>query len=108
LQVNFNLARKMLTTLFELLYDDDTDADAFEKLLGWIGILLNSHYTNFVMSKDEDTKNQLNAALAVVSQLESNLNLMGSTLPLIRLIAQKQSVRPAVSQKIYSIEIVDL
>jgi hypothetical protein len=41
-------------------------------------------------------------------QMEASLHVIGNTLPLIKMIAQKQLIRPAVSQKVYNIEIIDL
>ena len=107
-QVDFSAARKIISALFDVLESVIHDDDAFEKLLVWIGMVLNSHYANFVMSRDDETRDQLTAALAIVNQMESSLQVIGHTLPLIKMIAQKQLIRPAVSQKVYNIEIVDL
>jgi hypothetical protein len=74
----------------------------------WIGIVLNSHYTNFILTKDDETRQQLVIALTLINELEASLQLNGSTLPLIKMITHKQLIRPAVSQKVYNIEILDL
>ena len=108
-QVDFSSARKMLSALFDVLESvGNDDDDAFERLLLWIGMVLNAHYTNFVMSRDDESKDQLTAALTIISQMEASLQVIGNTLPLIKMIAHKQLIRPAVSQKVYNIEIVDL
>ncbi len=77
-------------------------------MLLWIGVVLNAHYCNFVLSKDEDVREQLGTALSVISGLEASLHLIGTTLPLIKMITHKQLIRPAMSQKVYNIEILDL
>ena len=69
---------------------------------------MNSHYTNFILAKDDETREQLATALILINQLEASLQLNGSTLPLIKMITHKQLIRPAVSQKVYNIEILDL
>ena len=106
--VDFFAAKNFLSTLFEIIQSANKDSDSFEKVISWIGIILNAHYTNFVLSKDDDTHHQLLAAFEIVNQLEESLHLICTTLPLIKMIAKNQSVRPAMSQKIYHIEIVDL
>ena len=71
-------------------------------------MVLNAHYCNFVLSRDDETREQLTAALNIVTEIESSLHLIGTTLPLIKMITHKQLIRPAVSQKVYNIEILDL
>jgi len=109
-QVEFVLARKMMATLFELieLSTGDGNESHFEQLLIWIGMVLNAHYCNFILSKEDETRDQLVTALTIVNQLEASLHLIGTTLPLIKMITHKQLIRPAVSQKVYNIEILDL
>ena len=104
-QIEFVLARKMMATLFELV---DENENNFAQILIWIGMVLNAHYCNFILSKDDETRDQLATAQAIVNQLESSLHLIGTTLPLIKMITHKQLIRPAVSQKVYNIEILDL
>lgn len=107
-KVEFILIKKFLSTLFDIIQYANEDSDSFEKVISWIGMILNAHYTNFILSKDDETREQLMAAFEIVNQMEESLHLIGSTLPLIKMIAQKQLVRPAMSQKIYNIEIVEL
>ena len=106
--IDFFAAKNFLSQLFEIIQSANEDSDSFAKVISWIGIILNAHYTNFVLSKDDDTHHQLLAAFEIVNQLEESLHLICTTLPLIKMIAKNQSVRPAMSQKIYNIEIVDL
>jgi len=68
-QVDFSSTKKMLSTLFDVLEAANGEGDTFERTLLWIGMVLNAHYTNFVMSRDDETREQLTSALAVVDQV---------------------------------------
>ena len=115
----FSLVQKMLGHLIDMVRiesaetvagsgGEDLKGDNFEHHLSWIGCLLNAHYANFLMSTAEGSIKMLEEALETVQVLEDNVNAMGETMAVVKLIHDKQMIQTDYSNMNYSIETVEL
>ena len=115
----FSLVQKMLGHLIDMVRIESTETEAggggeelngdkFEHHLTWIGCILNAHYANFLMSTAEGSIKMLEEALETVHVLEDNVNAMGETMAVVKLIHDKQMIQTDYSNMNYSIETVEL
>lgn len=115
----FSLVQKMLGHLIDMVRIESTETEAggggeelngdkFEHHLTWIGCILNAHYANFLMSTAEGSIKMLEEALETVQVLEDNVNAMGETMAVVKLIHDKQMIQTDYSNMNYSIETVEL
>lgn len=103
---SFKLAKEMLKHLLGSLAKGE-DCWELSQVLTWNSLILNAHFSNFVLLKDQEVKDLLQEDLDSIGVLEGSISHLAATLPLLRLIMQKKLVQPAThTNETYSIEMV--
>ena len=88
-QCNFELAKNMLMWLVLEMKSENSDEEkvSMDQLLLWIGLIINSHYTNFILSKgNEEIKDLVLITMDLVSELQGTMDVLSSTLPITKMI----------------------
>eukprot|EP00096_Caligus_rogercresseyi_P013346 TRINITY_DN6006_c0_g1_i1.p1 TRINITY_DN6006_c0_g1~~TRINITY_DN6006_c0_g1_i1.p1 ORF type:complete len:534 (-),score=150.54 TRINITY_DN6006_c0_g1_i1:41-1642(-) len=89
----FSFAKDFLK-FFNTLMRESSSAFPSENLVAWISLVLDAHYLNFQLTRDEEglsLLNQINESLSLHILSE---DLILSTLPLMKLIRKKQKILP--------------
>ena len=88
-QCRFELAKNMLVWLYKEMKDTKRKQEKvnINQGLMWIGLILNTHYTNFILSKtNEEVSNLLFGAAALLEDTTNTLEVLTSILPPTKLI----------------------
>ena len=96
----FELSKNMLAWIVkEMTYVKARKhkVDLYQSLL-WIGLILNSHYTNFILSKgNEEVKDLLIATTDLFGETQVTMDILSSTLPLTKMIRNAAKDKSASS-----------
>lgn len=106
----YRSAKKMISSIIKLLQETSTNDDAFiDQLLAWLDLVLNAHYTNFVVTKDNESKDVLIMCAELMEELDSSVNMLATVMSQMKMMKEKIAIRQAqVSNHIYSVEVVYL
>ena len=88
-QCNFELAKNMLMWLVIEMKSENSEKEkvSMDQLLLWVGLIINSHYTNFILSKgNEEIRDLIIITMEFVSELQSTMDVLSSTLPVTKMI----------------------
>uniref|UniRef100_A0A2M4BFG5 Putative nucleolar protein 11 n=1 Tax=Anopheles marajoara TaxID=58244 RepID=A0A2M4BFG5_9DIPT len=97
-----------MATLCETLHNGDS-FDSDEKTIEWITVLLDAHYQQFLLSKDDAVLEQLRRMLAIIDRHVESLRQLKTLAPeLLRLVECKKGSAASSSNKWYSIETLQL
>ncbi|XP_050094379.1 uncharacterized protein LOC126577034 [Anopheles aquasalis] len=97
-----------MATLTETLHNGDS-FDSDEKTIEWIMVLLDAHYQQFLLSKDDAVLEQLRRMLAIIDRHVESLRQLKTLAPeLLRMVECKKGSAAASSNKLYSIETLQL
>lgn len=114
-QIDFEIATKMvefvnISLKLQMGTMEVQGGNYFTRLVEWMGLLLNAHYTNILLlSRDDDKVAELVEDVSkTVGELESSASLCSSVLPLANLVRDKKCIEPSYANKTYCIEIVEL
>ena len=94
-QCNFELAKNMLMWLVLEMKSENSDEEkvSMDQLLLWIGLIINSHYTNFILSKgNEEIKDLVLITMDLVSELQGTMDVLSSTLPITKMIRNAHKI----------------
>jgi hypothetical protein len=102
-------AKKMILSLLELLQRDALEGGQCDQLLTWLSILVDAHYTNFVVSKDADSQEMLIQCANMLADLDASVNMLATLMAQMKIIKTKNAINQAhYSNQMYSIEVVHL
>ncbi|XP_052872209.1 nucleolar protein 11 [Anopheles cruzii] len=97
-----------MATLSETLHNGDR-FDSDEKTVEWIMVLLDSHYQQFLLSKDDIVLEQLRRILAIVDGHIGSLRQLKSFVPeLQHIVERKKGFSSASTNKWYTVETIQL
>ena len=88
-QCRFELAKNTLAWIVtEMKYFKTRKQKVdLDQSLIWIGLILNSHYTNFILSKgNEEVKDLIIATTDLIGETQVTMDILSSTLPLTKMI----------------------
>ena len=88
-QCNFELAKNMLIWIVIEMKTNNSDSEkvSMDQLLLWVGLIINSHYTNFILSKgNEEVTELIITTMDLVSEIQGTMDILSSTLPLTKMI----------------------
>uniref|UniRef100_A0A182S927 Nucleolar protein 11 n=1 Tax=Anopheles maculatus TaxID=74869 RepID=A0A182S927_9DIPT len=83
-----------MATLSETLHNGDT-FDSDEQVVGWIMVLLDSHYQQFILSTEDDVREQLQRMLDIVNRHIGLLNQLQTLAPSLRRMLQRKTNKSA-------------
>ena len=67
--------------------NSDSEKVSMDQLLLWVGLIINSHYTNFILSKgNEEVTELIITTMDLVSEIQGTMDILSSTLPLTKMI----------------------
>ncbi|XP_058463229.1 nucleolar protein 11 [Malaya genurostris] len=102
----------LLTDPVAQLMESPTNSDSFdsdEKVIEWITLLIDSHYQQIVLSKDESIKEKIVSLLNVVKRHAESLRKLKSLAPTIqRLVERKGDRNERRHNQWYSVETIQL
>ena len=115
-QLDFGLAVKMidfvnLSIKLESALSGGGHTDRFQRLVQWMGLLLNAQYTNvLLLSRDDDGKvaELLGDVASNVEELEVASSAFASVIPLAELLKGKKYREPSFANTTYCVEVVEL
>jgi len=108
-QMDFKNVVKLMNICNELLKSTQTDEDQFESLLLWLESLLETHYSTFVVAKDEDSTTILQETLNLLSDLDQNISLMSKIMAQTKVMKKKLAIQNNRSVNLmYSVEVLYL
>ena len=130
-QSRFELAKGMLAWIVEELKRTKQKRKVVvdvEQLFLWLGLILNAHYLNFILSKnDEEVRNLILLASEELGQAKTTMDILASTLPLTKIIRNAAKTKASsdavvglmqssslvgnmgnMANRAYSIELVEL
>jgi len=114
-QIDFAIAVKMvefvnISLKLQMGTKEAQGGNYFNRLVEWMGMLLNAHYTNILLlSRDDDKVAELVEDVSkTVGDLEASASLCSSVLPLATLVRDQKCIEPSYANKTYCIEIVEL
>ena len=95
-QSNFELVTNLLTWIVKELKNPKkrTEEIRVDQCLLWIGLILNSHYTNFILSKsNKKVKDLILTTQKLVEETQSTMDTLSSTLPLTKMICDASKAK---------------
>ena len=108
-QMDFKNVVKLMNICNELLRSTQTDEDQFESLLLWLESLLETHYSTFVVAKDENSTTILQETLNLLSDLDQNISLMSKIMAQTKVMKKKLAIQNNRSVNLmYSVEVLYL
>ena len=108
-QMDFKNVVKLMNICNELLKSTQTDEDQFESLLLWLECLLETHYSTFVVAKDENSTTILQETLNLLSDLDQNISLMSKIMAQTKVMKKKLAIQNNRSVNLmYSVEVLYL
>ena len=108
-QMDFKNVVKLMNICNELLKSTQTDEDQFESLLLWLECLLETHYSSFVVAKDENSTTILQETLNLLSDLDQNISLMSKIMAQTKVMKKKLAIQNNRSVNLmYSVEVLYL
>uniref|UniRef100_A0A182J4C1 Uncharacterized protein n=1 Tax=Anopheles atroparvus TaxID=41427 RepID=A0A182J4C1_ANOAO len=97
-----------MATLSETLHTADT-FDSDEKTVEWITVLLDAHFQQFILSKDDGTQEQIKRMLRIVDEHIECLRQLKALAPTLqRLMETKKEDKRSGRNQLYSIETIQL
>merc|ERR1712241_747532 len=108
-QMDFKNVVKLMNICNELLKSTQTDEDQFESLLLWLECLLETHYSTFVVAKDEKSTIVLQETLNLLSDLDQNISLMSKIMAQTKVMKKKLAIQHNRNVNLmYSVEVLYL
>merc|ERR1712088_787232 len=95
-QSNFELVTNLLTWIVKEMKNPKkrTEEIRVDQCLLWIGLILNSHYTNFILSKsNKKVKDLILTTQKLVEETQSTMDTLSSTLPLTKMICDASKAK---------------
>ena len=111
-EVTSSTASRLFQVVLELFLDlnnDDSDGGEkkFSQLLLWMSIILDAHYGNFAVSKDEETKNAIIQCAELIGELDGSINMLGSLMAQVKVIQARVAMKKHnLSGQKYAIEVI--
>merc|ERR1711997_1294693 len=106
-QMEFKNVVKLMNICNELLRATQPDEDQFDSLLLWLESLLETHYSTFVVAKDENSTIVLQETLDLLNNLDQNINMLASVMAQTKIMKKKLAVQQTKNVNLmYSVEIV--
>jgi len=107
--MSFPSTLQVVDFIVRLLSEASPNNQTYDALLVWLETLLETHYANFVVSKDPTTIAVLEGALQLVVAFDSSINLMASIMAQTRLMKKKLTMENVRQKSLhYSVEILQL
>lgn len=105
-QLEFDTVLRMLKFLdLALKLESGEHTDKFGRLIEWTSILLNAHYANVLIMKDDQAVELLNSLRDSIASFEKSSTDFASLRPLVELIKDKRVPSQPHMDEAYSIEI---
>jgi hypothetical protein len=108
-RTEFSTANKMLAFLeLSLRLQQGEHTETFLRLLTWVSLILNAHYANILLTRDETAVGLLQGLSDCVENHEKQAGSCVGLMPLVSLIKHKKYPQQNFSNRAYCIEIVDI
>ena len=109
-RMDFKTAQVLISKILLLISSvNHGDELFFETLLSWLESVLDAQYANFVVSKDPISMELLAKSTEIISNLDSSVNLLATTLPHMQMLKKKMTLdRNASINRMYAVEVVYL
>jgi len=108
-QMEFKNVVKLMNICNEFLKTTIETEHQFDSLLLWLESLLETHYSTFVVAKDEDSTNILQETLNLLDNLDQNISLMSKIMAQTKVMKKKLAIQHNRNVNLmYSVEILYL
>ena len=105
--LKFSSAKTLIHRLVQIMQDVLEDSDEFEHFITWLALILDAHYTNFMIAKDAESKDIILECSQLLEALDRSFNMLASVMSRIKMAnKENQLMNGQASNRHYAVEVV--
>ena len=106
--LRFSSAKTLIHRLVQMMQGKGLeDSDEFEHFITWLALILDAHYTNFMIAKDSESKNIILECSQLLEALDRSFNMLASVMSRIKMANKETQLKNGqASNRHYAVEVV--
>ena len=106
--LKFSSAKTLIHRLVQIMQDQSLeDSDEFEHFITWLALILDAHYTNFMIAKDAESKDIIFECSQLLEALDRSFNMLASVMSRIKMANKENQLKNGqASNRHYAVEVV--
>ena len=104
--LNFSSAKILVHRLVKIMQMEEITGNPseFEHYITWLALILDAHYTNFMVAKDNEAKEVITECSNLLGELDYSVNMLATVMSRIKMMKKDDHVH--VSNRLFSVEVV--
>ena len=105
--LSFTSAKKLIYELVKIMQEIQDNPDEFEHYITWLTLILDAHYTNFMVSKDTEAKDVINECSRLLNELDSSVNMLATVMTRMKMMNRENQLNHVhAANRLFSVEVV--